>query len=658
MTNTRAYTLFGVAFGMAFPLLSVLIEGLVVQGLPLSWEMVAEVHRRTPLLYVIDSAPFFLGLSFGIADRYLDQAQHTYKEGISVDSSLRVMRRLRIVYILVLLFIAFTLSIGLLILQSYQKEQTDGGALIATAGRQRLLTQKLSKEMLLYTYHDTASDQQNLQKSVQRFAANGTLLLKDIEAVPDLIELRDSLVWYQGRINERASSFVEARDAQQKSVILNDFLKIESSFFSFINQLVYREVVWLDVSLSRSRTMAYIAFGIILLSLLVSGFAIFRPTINRAEQAIMGYVLANQKQEQANEELQQYIERLAETKTTLQHQKEILERTLDELKATQDQVLLSEKLAMMGKLLASVAHEINTPLGAIRSSVQNISGSISKSIQGIPKVMQFLDEREKNLFFELLDTAIEKKEIYQSSREERQRRKKVKADLEAQAIKAADTLARHIAVMGIPADKMDRFMPLLWHDESEDILAMAADLYHQHKSLITIEIAIEKAAKIVLALKSYARRDQSEAKTVVSITDNLDTILTLYHGKIKHTVEVQRNYQQVPDLRCYADELNQVWTNLINNALQAMQYKGTLTLSAQTKGDAIEIAISDTGTGIPPEVQDKIFEPFFTTKPTGEGSGLGLDIVKQIIEKHQGQIWFETEINKGTTFFVKLPFHD
>ena len=112
--------------------------------------------------------------------------------------------------------------------------------------------------------------------------------------------------------------------------------------------------------------------------------------------------------------------------------------------------------------------------------------------------------------------------------------------------------------------------------------------------------------------------------------------------------------QDIPAIFCYPGELNQVWTNLIHNALQAMDYQGTLTINSSTRNEQIVISITDTGKGIPNEIQEKIFEPFFTTKPAGEGSGLGLDIVKKIIDKHQGRIHVESQPG-NTTFRVVLP---
>ena len=117
------------------------------------------------------------------------------------------------------------------------------------------------------------------------------------------------------------------------------------------------------------------------------------------------------------------------------------------------------------------------------------------------------------------------------------------------------------------------------------------------------------------------------------------------------------NFDDLPQILCYPGQLNQVWMNLLGNAAQAMSHlpEPVLQLSGTLEGDFILVSIKDSGTGIKPEVQSKIFDPFFTTKPVGQGTGLGLSICHSIIERHGGQIWFESQENKGTTFFVRLP---
>ena len=140
----------------------------------------------------------------------------------------------------------------------------------------------------------------------------------------------------------------------------------------------------------------------------------------------------------------------------------------------------------------------------------------------------------------------------------------------------------------------------------------------------------------------------------MSIKDSIETVLTLYHNLIKHGVEVIRTYDDLPNISCYCDELNQVWTNIVHNALQAMNGKGKLEIQIRNAEQFAEVRIIDSGSGIPENIKDKIFEPFFTTKPQGEGSGLGLDIVKKIIDKHNGQIEVESEPGR-TCFIVRLP---
>jgi two-component system, NtrC family, sensor kinase len=142
------------------------------------------------------------------------------------------------------------------------------------------------------------------------------------------------------------------------------------------------------------------------------------------------------------------------------------------------------------------------------------------------------------------------------------------------------------------------------------------------------------------------------------VVDGIETVLTLYSNSLKQGIELHQQYQSVPDIACYPDELNQVWTNLLHNAIQAMKGKGEMTIVVQTQErnsrPHILVEVIDSGCGIPPEVLPKIFTPFFTTKPMGEGSGLGLDIVKKIIDKHQGTI--EATSQPGRTVFqVWLP---
>ena len=148
--------------------------------------------------------------------------------------------------------------------------------------------------------------------------------------------------------------------------------------------------------------------------------------------------------------------------------------------------------------------------------------------------------------------------------------------------------------------------------------------------------------------------DQSPVQNV-DVIKTLETTLTILNHKLKHGVTVQRNYQKVPLLvNSFGSELNQVWTNLIDNAIDSMGGKGELRVRTYREDDCVVVEIGDNGPGIAPEVQPRIFEPFFTTKGVGEGTGLGLDTVQRIVRKHRGNIQVDSQPG-DTRFQVRLP---
>jgi len=349
--------------------------------------------------------------------------------------------------------------------------------------------------------------------------------------------------------------------------------------------------------------------------------------------------------------------------TQVKERTQALSEALENLKATQEELIQSEKMAALGQLVAGVAHEINTPLGAIRSSVENITGFLSQNLVWLPTFFQELSPERQQEFMALLNQS-NQFTIPLSSREKRKIRRKLSRHLEVEEIPNADTIADTLVDIGL-YEEVDPFLPLLKAENSRTILDMAYQFSTLQKSAQTIATATDRAAKVVFALKTYARYDRQGEKVEADITHGIETVLTLYYNQLKHGVELIRDYIDLPSIFCYPDELNQVWTNLIHNALHAMDNKGTLkiktaqisrTLNGSHEKNYVVVSITDDGKGIPPEIQPKIFDPFFTTKPPGEGSGLGLDIIKKIIEKHEGVIEVES-IPGQTTFTVSLPIN-
>jgi signal transduction histidine kinase len=329
-----------------------------------------------------------------------------------------------------------------------------------------------------------------------------------------------------------------------------------------------------------------------------------------------------------------------------------LASALEQLQATQQQLIESEKMAALGQLVAGVAHEINTPIAAIRSSAGSISGFLSSTLEQLPGLFQTLNQEQGQEFLALLGRSLHQ-ELTLSTKEERKLKKALRIKLEELEFSDAENVADTLVIMGI-YNEIDVFIPLLTRADGFDLLEIAYKLSQIKRGITTIQIATDRASKVVFALKTYAHYEHSGQMTQANLTQGIETVLTLYQNQLKQGVNVIRNYADLPPILCYSDELNQVWTNLIHNALQAMENRGTLTIDVNTIDDRVKISFTDSGKGIPEEIKSKIFVPFFTTKPPGEGSGLGLDIINKIIKKHQGKIEFES-IPGQTVFKVFLP---
>ena len=318
-----------------------------------------------------------------------------------------------------------------------------------------------------------------------------------------------------------------------------------------------------------------------------------------------------------------------------------------------EELLQSEKMAALGQLIAGIAHEINTPLGAISSSASNIQKILGQTLTTMPPLFQSFSLPECNEFLSILTASLKSDTVALSAKEQRQKRRALISQL-GDETEDADSIADTLVDMGIYED-VDNIMDLLKKSNGREVLELAYKLSELKKGAQTINTAAERASKVVFALKSYARQDNSGEKVSANLTQGIDTVLTLYQSQIKHGVELVKNYSDnLPMIYCYPDELNQVWTNLIHNSLQAMDNKGTLTINVEQYDASIKVSIQDTGKGIAPENQSKIFDAFFTTKSSGEGSGLGLHIIKKIIDKHSGSINVESQPG-CTVFSVLLP---
>ncbi len=329
---------------------------------------------------------------------------------------------------------------------------------------------------------------------------------------------------------------------------------------------------------------------------------------------------------------------------------------MEKLKTTYTKLMNSEKLAVLGQISAGVAHEVNTPLSAIKSSAEESSIAYYEAIAKLPMMLKEMKEEDKDLFVEFL-TSVSPSGQPLSTKEEREKRKQLKEKLEKMKVKNARFLADRLVQVGM-YDTTPQMEALAKLPQFEGLVMIVYNLLNQQKNNETIKLAVEKASRIVKALKTYLYTSGSDEPEATNIKENIETVLTIYHNRLKQGVNVIKNYEDVPEVMVFPDQLNQVWTNLIVNAVQAMDNAGTLTIGVTQKSGYIVVSIQDTGKGIPKEIQQKIFNPFFTTKVSGEGTGLGLDIIKRILDDHSAKISFETTEGVGTTFYVKLPINN
>jgi two-component system NtrC family sensor kinase len=351
-------------------------------------------------------------------------------------------------------------------------------------------------------------------------------------------------------------------------------------------------------------------------------------------------------------EILQSREKAIEKNIKLEQMNEILELQKKELLQAQSQMIQSEKMAALGQLISGIAHEINTPLGAVKASINNITEYMKNTLEEkLPEIFKILNEDELVLFFQLLKKSMENQLII-SSKEKRAYKKSIVLLLDEIGLEDSYSIADTFVDMGIY--EIEPYFPLLKNKNSILIIQTCYEISGIMRNSENIKISVEHASKIIFTLKSYSHMDNSGKQIESDIIEGIETVLALYHHNIKKGTEIIRNYGEIPKIKCYPDELNQVWTNIISNALQAVENKGTIEIDVYSDGEKIVTKITDSGPGIPDEIKSRIFDPFFTTKPQGEGTGLGLDIIKKIIMKHNGDICMES-VPGRTSFIVMIP---
>ncbi|MEJ6001752.1 ATP-binding protein [Paucibacter soli] len=319
----------------------------------------------------------------------------------------------------------------------------------------------------------------------------------------------------------------------------------------------------------------------------------------------------------------------------------------------QAQAAQRKQLAALGLLVANVAHEINTPIATVKASGMNFEAALLQLRERLPALLARLAPSEQTLLLRLLSGAHRQAEPL-STREERTQVRALMASLEPLLQGAARAAAECLVQLGAQQQHRD-YLPLLLHPARDEIFDLAGQLAALLHGADNVSRAMERVAKLVFALKNHAQLGDEGAWQALDLRDSLEAALTLYRPYFRSGVTLSCGFEALPAVEGQPDALHQVWTNLIHNALQAMQYRGQLKLQLRRAGDRAIVSIEDTGCGIAPELHARIFEPFFTTKPAGEGSGLGLDIVSRVVRRHGGHVELCSQPGQGASFQVSLP---
>lgn len=378
----------------------------------------------------------------------------------------------------------------------------------------------------------------------------------------------------------------------------------------------------------------------------------------RDDRYYTGIIRDIRERKQAEETLRLSEQALRESSLELKSKNEELERTLNQLQEMQNQLIVQEKMVSLGRLSAGMAHELNNPASAAQRSAAQLQAVFLKLQDAQWKIGELNlagEKLKKVLALDQLASQGSKKSAELSAVVRTDREREIEEWLQSRGIEDSWKLAPAFVDLGYDKAELSALAEEFTDEQFSVIINWLAHLHTLHSLLSEISLGTGRIAEIVKALKTYTYMDQAPVQTV-DVHEGLNNTLIILQNKLKDGITVHREYDKnLPPIQAYGSELNQVWTNIIDNAIDAMGGRGDLILRTRMEDTWVAIDIEDNGPGIPEEMQSRVFDPFFTTKPPGEGTGLGLNISRNIIvQKHKGHLGVTSKPGK-TIFTALLP---
>ncbi|MEO7961312.1 MAG: ATP-binding protein [Ginsengibacter sp.] len=322
----------------------------------------------------------------------------------------------------------------------------------------------------------------------------------------------------------------------------------------------------------------------------------------------------------------------------------------------------NEKMMALGKLSAGLAHELNNPASAIVRGSISLRNHLKLSPETFKKIMEIkvtpveVDKVNNKMFEVLARKDVPVLTLMQKTAKEDE----LAHCLESFSVGNSEEISENFTEFGFTCDDMEEFKSLIPRDYLSPVLNWINNNLVTEKMVSDIQESSQRIEKLVNSIKNFTHMDRGSDKEFADIHLGIKNTLTMLEYKLrKGNIKLQENYDtSLPPVKAFVGELNQVWTNLIDNAIDAMEVNanGLLEIKTSREKNDVIVSITDNGPGIPQDIKDKIFDPFFTTKEIGKGTGLGLDVVSRIVRQHQGIIKADSVPGK-TTFTICLPIN-